>query len=253
VGYLSDISVPHRRLYAGTQGDLSRGSESRQMAWRVKAEDFETFWAEIQSMPETFGTPPGDYTLGVPLRCPDKPSLIASNARYEAMGVGEDGYSDMIVTVTFSTSDIDFTGESLASRRLRFAGNYMPLPGRAFRFTDGTFLGRDFARFVPEQEISYMRHKVAVVPESLLMDLNGKINHAVFLGRPAGTVLFAGADTDTESRMLGAAENQVQLAFMYRPIPWNYEMHPVTGIWGMVFGPDGMPVYQSANLNPLLG
>lgn len=80
----------------------------------------------------------------------------------------------------------------------------------------------------------------------MLSPFLGRVNAGEFLGKPPGTVMFAGPEGKS-SRLVA------KLNFVYRPEGWNTLLNPQTQRWEEVrFVGSGQPLYQPADFTSLL-
>jgi hypothetical protein len=253
----ASITVDFKRQHEDVSGGLDdKGAFTFTVSYLVAWTDLVEFMKQVGGYPSTAST-----TATIPLQCPYAANLYASSQSVAPMGVGPDidtPYSHARVTVNFKSTQFDYTApESYLSEDLRFAGNFITLPGSAYKFGDGTPIDATVGRQVPEVEISLTRHKLYNLDIGLITALTGKVNSTTFVPSkyncPPGTVLFAGASTRTDFAFGSLPVTDLTLSFLYRPVLWNAVLHPdgVTG-FAIVQDGNGDPIYSAANLNALL-
>ncbi|REK39793.1 MAG: hypothetical protein DWQ46_17600, partial [Planctomycetota bacterium] len=174
-------------------------------------------------------------------------SRLNSNARADLPAVPEG---------TYLTYRADLGSESIS------------IPGRVWRWATGPDFGKlppDFNPnvVIPSDSFQLTWHRVAAPNWEVLRDLRGKVNSQVFLGAPAGTVLFLGAEISRQFEFVGDDGFwQVDFAFAERAIDligsgkagWNYFFRENSfggDHWTEVEDLDGNQPYASADLATL--
>lgn len=148
----------------------------------------------------------------------------------------------------------------------------MTIPGRAWKWTGvaipGGLLGPDahVGVLIPSGSYSLVWHRVLQPPFSAIRDLRGKVNSSTFLGGPAETVLFLGAQISREFQFISDggywrveyrfAESMKELNTAGTYGGWNHFWKPekVSGNhWVKVEAADDATVnpYQTADFAPL--
>ncbi len=210
--------------------------------------------------------------------CPENPTLYATDAvaSYQGednvTGGGKPNYQYAVVTVTysvltwdeFSTQDpggvMSFPNEAQPSQPILQAvqeidasSEFITMPRGVFKFiADSTPTGQHVGTWVGQSTLSLTLKDVPYLPQSLLLAKMNKINDAVFLGQPAGQVLFFGAKTHREAKSDGTRTQEVSLSFKWREYHWNWLPRPDTGVWALVTNGSGVKLYTEADLQPLL-
>ncbi len=242
---LADISVPYRT----EQGSYSLSGDSKSAT--ASESYFMAFTDHQQFCLEVLGESVGVTT---PVQCPYWSNQVATSVNAEPLGYHVTNvYKEARVTVQYKTADYETTGDdAFRSDKLRFSGNMLTLPGLAYKFADNTPVESGVGQVVPEIEFSVTWAKIATLPTSTILAAIGKVNSTLFLGANAGTVLFAGADSDNQTSMGGVSKKSVQYSFIFRPIEWNKFLNPVTGNFATITTATGAFVYQSYELNNLI-
>jgi hypothetical protein len=188
----------------------------------------------------------------------DRKGLYARNIECEGKGATSsptNPYSYAQITVEFRTPDQDFSDSAWSTKRLRFSANAVTLPGVPFKWpSDNRRVNQDIAILVPQVELSYVRFWVADIDRisEVIYGLVGRVNNATFLGQPAASWLFAGANTEVQNTIGGSRSNQVELALIFNPVGWQSVLRDDTGLWEAVVKPDGSGPYEVADFSPLL-
>ncbi|MHC5536948.1 hypothetical protein ACYOEI_01585 [Singulisphaera rosea] len=253
MSYLSDCPVPYSVLYAPQSSeDVDPTSSRATLTFRTAYSDRAAFIIFACGTVE-----PGSPTPRiVPLRHPEFPNLYAQ--RIGSLNTGSNGsgsmYTDSKITVQFETLPFATAGDqAFRTTRLRSAGNYVTQPGNAFKFpSDNTPIKQDAGRFIPEMSYSITLFQCTNVNDDLIASLINKVNAGVFMGRPEGTVRFDGADSEVTQTVSGIITNNITLNLVFRPIPHNYLLRPDGGFEEAVDTSSGNPMYDLADLSPLL-
>jgi hypothetical protein len=171
--------------------------------------------------------------------------------------------SDVIVTVHFGIllyggqqSQGGATGQPYTTVTFGVSGEFLTLPESTYRFPDGTPTNSPVGRVIPQIQINVRRYQVPYLPVAEMVALAGSVNSTpTQIGNytfAPGYLLFSGGPSDFTMDSLGNVTNQVDYTFMYRPIPWNYYLHPnrTTG-FALITDGNGNPVYGSGDFNTL--
>jgi hypothetical protein len=108
--------------------------------------------------------------------------------------------------------------------------------------------------YVPITTLRLTFHKLPYMPTPIVRTLRGRVNSTTFLGSPAGTVLFKGAETSREWNTDGTVCQKVVLTFDERDTsqPWNSLPSEDDPTFKAVVGTGGVKMYQLADLSPLV-
>ncbi|OWY59930.1 hypothetical protein B7486_71915, partial [cyanobacterium TDX16] len=143
------------------------------------------------------------------------------------------------------------------------SGEFITFPQSSYRFVDGsgTPTMQPIGRRVPIETIRVRRYRLPYAPQAESAAIVGTINENPYqIGRytyPAGTLLYGGCDTTEDFDSLGNYNVEAEFKFSYRPINWNFYMHP-DGISGYLLVTDdgtlgGNPPYEYGDFTILPG
>lgn len=186
-----------------------------------------------------------------------KPTVIASNFLGQAVGLPWISRKRAIVTANFTRPSYQpATSGGYFSIQFAGAGEFLTLPDTTYLFADGTPTNTPIGRLIPEAQITVTRYKMPYLPDFAMSSLIGQLNDTPFqIGNvtyAAGSLLFMPGNSSTESDTLGNLSFTAEYRFMFRPINWNFYLHPnrTTG-FALVTDGNGNPVFQSGNFNTL--
>ena len=261
------------------QYDLNGFSARRDflIAW----EDRDAFAAEVLGSTSQLGGT-------VPVHYPDRETVIAVRLRYrpldpdspdvqsiETLTEGLNSYSGSFAKAlvdykTITTRDrmdgpIGEIGTHL-TYRMMFAGEARPITPRGWTWVDDPSLPApddlNLVKMIPVTEHHLTWHQVVNPPWSTIHDLQGKLNSLEFLGCPAETLLFEGADANKLFRAgfeTGESEFIWQLRYVFRErsikhagevYGWNHSYREKPAGWAKLT--DGSNyLYDSADFQPL--
>ena len=161
-------------------------------------------------------------------------------------------YPKAEITVLYATLTYETSGDD-AFLSEKFSANQITMPGTCYKFADNTPVEGGVGRLVPEVEYSQTWHKLATLDTTTILSCVGKVNSSTWKGCAAGTVLFAGGDSDNQVALGGTSKKSIQYAFLYRPVPWNYLLHPTAGTFQAVTAVgSGNGIYETTDLNVLI-
>jgi hypothetical protein len=108
-------------------------------------------------------------------------------------------------------------------------------------------------KIIPIITFTKLKKGLAFLPlDTLFAIAAAPLNNATYLGAPAGTLRFEGAQTSREFTTTGAKRWTMSVKLSYRPINWNYMLRPSTGTFAeIVTKVGGNPFYTSSNFSPL--
>jgi hypothetical protein len=255
------------RMHRDHERAWDESGRTMRILYKVPHDVIDLFEYAVGGKPETFGTGTGSITRIVPLQCPDSPLLYACYVRSTSCegGGGSVGattvprkYKYYFMEVGFKFYGYDFGGDRpFLSLSVEGGGNFITLPGSAYKFpSDNLRINQDPGRFVPEVNYLLTIHMLSSFDETLYVPYLGKVNSADFLNLssyPAGTVRFDRLVGNYESFISGFRNWSVAFALAYRPVDWNAIMRPDTGVFEVVHNSAGDPIYESADLNALVG
>jgi hypothetical protein len=146
---------------------------------------------------------------------------------------------------------------------LDYATQTVSLPHSAptYQFPDGTPLApQDSPPLrVGIVTIVQTRKNLASLPSGMVQSLAGCVNSSAILGGAPGTVLFDGAHADRRLTTVGAENWDMTYKFLYVASGWNNLLQPTAKMSGTAGTfqqvariSDGSPLYQLADLGPLL-
>lgn len=274
---LANVTVPYQRLLDSTEASVDESGVTASATFNVlSAEDAWQFVRDCAGTIQNLGTPDTPLYYKIPLQYPENHDLFASTARIEyrrarqfpatgagawnysgPSGLGPNPYGGAKVTIGFKFYAWNFQDAQWSSRQLRQSANFVTLPYRVYSFADGTQTGADMGFLVPEQDLLYTRYWIPDLSyiEPTIYSMVGRVNSEPFgpNNLDPGTVLFLGGDTDQSRSVFGQLSQNVQMAFRWRYIPWNYFMHPngTSGFQPVYDGAGNQP-YPAIDLNALL-
>ena len=207
------------------------------------------------------GKPPGSVVYTGPYQYPFSPNLICTNVSSIEMH-GKPGFDILgmpwlvkqyaIVTAEFTRPPWAAAAEGgYFSITFQGSAQTLEIPETTFRFADGTPTLTPIGLVVPQAQISVKRFRMPFIPDAYAAQLLGTVNNSVFVignnAYPAGSLLFAGINTETEADVLGNITYTVEYMFIYNPVGWQNCIHP-NGVVGFA------PVFdRNANLPYGLG
>lgn len=195
-----------------------------------------------------------------PLAYPDRPGLYAMRCAMEGFGepvaVEEDGnlaYSHALVTVTYETPEYPVEGdqgEAYLTVSLRSSSEFITMEG-AYKFASGQVVPAPVGILVPSIDFSIQARRLPGILDAWF-DYAGMVNSVEFQGRPAGTVLYKGAEVDVALESTNELRYAGAFSLGYRRIEWNKDLNPYTGNFELLTTvTGGNPKYPSADLNEL--
>lgn len=150
--------------------------------------------------------------------------------------------------------------------RMLYAGEYHPIPARGWTWQDDPAAPLpddiNLVKLIPVTEHHLTWHQVINPPWAAIHALQGSVNVAAFLGCPAGTLLFEGADANKLFRAgfeEGASPFTWQIHYVFRErsikhgsqvYGWNHYYREKPPGWMAVTGAAG-PLYDSADFSAL--
>jgi hypothetical protein len=182
----------------------------------------------------------------------DGGALIAAEYRpltWDAVTPDRNNSIDPTTSILYCTQEINFSTET------------MTIGNNTFKFSSGTASGLTTgvpAKFsIPITNLVLTIHQLPYMPMQAVRSLRGKVNSTVFLGSPAGTVLFRGARSTRRFNTDGTVVQEIQLILDERnPLhPWNSLPSRVTLVWAPVTDDGtsgGTKMFEVADLTPLL-
>ncbi len=214
----------------------------------------------------------GVITLQLPMRYPDfqqtSTSLYAATVAVEGIGVPYQntysvGYQAARITVNFRSFPWSFQGLSAndfnqqidpthpyvyAEQNLSFTSESITVPGTAVKFqSSGKKLADRLWGFrYPIVNMNILLKYVPYIPAAAIIAASeAPISSTVYLGVPAGQLLFNGCETHQARMSDGTYTQDANYSFSYRPIaPWDYEFDGSTGAWDLVVSAAGGTAVQ---------
>ena len=219
---------------------------------------------------------------------PDKPAAVAIRLRYEPLSA-ESPDAQAIAGLTeglnsyrgtFAKASVDYRTVTARDRidgpenergthltyRMLYAVDRQPVLPEGWQWSDlpSTPVPDDLMldKLVPVTEHQLTWHQVVSPPWTAIQSLQGKINAAEFLGCPAGTLLFVGAEANKLYRGgFGSAPSEFcwQILYVFRQrankqggqvYGWNHQWRGSPAGWAELTSAAG-PLYESADFNPL--
>lgn len=211
----------------------------------------------------TVRTPPFAYPGNPLLYCTSIPRVSPTGGYFPLPNVGLPWLTrrKAITEAVFTALPFAFNAngpESEAWTSITFgtSGEFVTLPDSTYRFADGTPTNTPIGKVIPQIEVNVKRHFMPRLPVAEMAALAGKINNAVYqvggYAFPVGTLLFGGGPSERNIDTAGNITQDVEYKFIYRPIHWNYYMHPnrTTGFAAITDG-NGAGPYESGTFSSL--
>ena len=275
------MPIPFKELGGSPQEEYSLEGFRAQRVFLIAWEDRDAFAAQV------LGTVAG-YASSESVHYPGKSTAFAVRVHYEPfdpdnpdfkalteLAEGLNSYTSSFAKATVqyqTTSPRDRqdgpeneAGTHLSYRMLFGVESQELLPG-GWKWEDQPELPAPADLVVPKTlpvtEHHLIWHQVIFPPWDAIRNLQGKVNSDVFLGCPAGTVLFLGAEANKLYRSAwdaGASEFCWQIHYVFREralkqggqvLGWNHFWRPDPPGWAMLTGGAG-PLYEAADLSVL--
>jgi hypothetical protein len=212
------------------------------------------------------GTPPGNIFYTLPYEYPPSPNLLCTQIpeiigfdKPLPLSVGLPWLfkKSTIVTAVFTRPPWQAaTNAGFFSIDFSASGEFLTIPETTYRFGDGTPTMTPIGVVMPEAQITVTRHRMPFLPDQYAMPLIGTINNAPFIigwnTYPTSTLLFSGMTSEIAPDPLGNIAFTVKYIFTFRPVNWNYYLHPnrTTG-FALITDGNGNSPYQFGNFNIL--
>jgi hypothetical protein len=192
------------------------------------------------------GTPPGNVMYTTPAGYPPspnlvctsipsiepigKPAIIETNYLGQTVGFPWMTRESVILTAVFTRPPYQPVDGGYFTISFSGGGEFLTIPETTYRFGDGTPTNTPIGILIPQAQITVTRYKMPFIPDVIMMGLLGQLNNDAFqIGYniyAPGTLMFMNGDTEIQSDTFGNLTYQVQYRFMYRPIDWNWYLHP---------------------------
>ena len=232
---------------------------------------FKCLWEERYTLAQGLlgqwtGKAPGSIVYTGPYQYPFSPNLICTNVSsiemhgkpiFDILGMPWLVKQYAIVTAEFTRPPWSAAAEGgYFSISFRGSAQTLDIPETTFRFADGTPTLTPIGLVVPQAEIAVKRFRMPFIPDAYVAQVLGCVNNAPFtIGYnpyPAGTLLFAGINTDTEADVLGNITYTVEYIFIFNPVGWQNAIHPnrTTGFAPVTNG-NGAPPYAAVDFSIL--
>jgi len=268
-------------------------SEEGIIAWRsfrVAWADWQAFCAELIGSYAVVG---GTFVFTAPLEFPGFPNLVVSDIQLEpfdpaspdgtgvaTLAAAPNKYTagGARVTATYVTA-FDVNNQprvqlpvapkgTYLTFRADLGAEYMATPGRIWRWQappTNPVVPDDVnpGLLIPQGTFHLTWHRVALPPWDKIRELRGKVNHATFVGAPAGTVLFLGARVRRRFHFMSFGgfwelqytfqENTKELTTGAK-VGWNHfykEVKVGNEHWVAIADEDGNAPYRSGDLSQL--
>jgi hypothetical protein len=275
------MTVPFKELGGSPQEEYSLQGFRAQRQFLIAWQDRDAFAAEVLNVVTEYGA-------ATWINYPGKPTAFAMRVRYEPFDHENPDYQALrglteglnSYTNSFAKATVEYQtvnpqdlaggpaaepGTRLMYRMLYSVKTETLLPG-GWEWADLPTAVVP-ANLAPAKEIPVTEHHltwdlVISPPWDAIRGLQGKLNSAVFLGSPAGTMLFLGAEANKLYRSelgAGATEFCWQIHYVFREraikqggqvLGWNYFWRPDPPGWAMLTNGAG-PFYEAADLNLL--
>jgi hypothetical protein len=236
---------------------------------------FKCLWSDHYALAQGLlgyqvSTPPSNIVYTGPYSYPPSPQLlcvaierIEQIGKYlpffnqNAAGLPWIARKKAIVTAVFRRPQRQgFTTSGYYSFSFAGGGEFLTLPETTYRFGDGTPTNTPIGRLIPQAEITVTRYKMGFLPDKYMIQCTGNLNNAPYtIGYntyATGSLLFMPGNSTFDADSLGNLTYQVEYKFMFRPINWNYYLHPnrTTG-FAIVTDGNGNPPYPSTSFEIL--
>jgi hypothetical protein len=197
----------------------------------------------------------------VPLIHPDYPGMIANGVRVTPIGMEQSTnpyvlaglYTYAAITVDFASVTYPFAGETpYMTMRREMSGTFETIPDSAMVFaSDSSRLTGEIGFFVPTIAYQLTTYHSTVADDNTA-SIVGKLNNAVFLGRPIGTLRFDGCQDEMAQSSWNQLSYTKTYSVVYRVRPWNEVMRR-DGAWEVALSTaTSTPKYESGDFNILL-
>jgi hypothetical protein len=275
------MSVPFKELGGSPQEEYGLEGFRAQRQFLIAWEDRDAFAAEVLGIVAQHGANawihyPGKATaFAVRVHYepfdPDNPDFKALTELAEGLNSYTSSFAKATVQYqTLSPQDREDGPANEAgtylSYRMQFAAEAQELLPGGWTWEDQPTLPApaDLAlvKAVPVTDHRLTWHQVVFPPWDAIRSLQGKVNSTAFLGCPAGTVLFLGAEANKLYRSgwaEGASEFCWQIEYVFREralkqggqvLGWNHFWRPDPAGWAVLANSAG-PLYEAADLSLL--
>jgi len=176
--------------------------------------------------------------------------LATVTARFSIPGYTQDGS--------------DQSGRAYTEISINTSGEFLTLPNTTYYFADGTPTGTPIGFMMPQIDFTISRHKMPFIPDAEMALMCGKVNGSPFaisrsFTAETGTALFMPGSVQPDGNVQAffyevgyPFSYVVEYHFLYRPIPWNFYLHPNrTSGFQIVTDGNGAPPYQSGDFTTL--
>ena len=232
------------------------------MTFMVALDDVPTFVAAISGTAEDVDIGGGTIVSRViPLVHPDYPTMFAIGFRSESFGTpggtGTSVYSPMFnkarVTVDFASVPFGFAGGDAPYYTIStdFSATKEIIPGSAYRFADMTKTNGDVSLDILEIAMVVTTYQSPAPVGAAIRGVIGRLNNAVFLDCPIGTVRFDGVKSEFQKTMFSTTYTKT-FNLRYRERNWNEVVRPTGGWEAPVDVVTGATRYPLGNLSVLL-
>ncbi len=222
----------------------------------------------------------GAITLQLPMRYPDfqqtAVSLYAATVAVQGLGPPYQntysvGYQAARIIVNFRSFPWSFQGLSAndfnnqidpthpyvyAEQNLSFTSEWITVPGTQVKFNgSGNKLGnRNWGFRYPIVNMAISLKYVPYIPAAQIIAATAApINNAMYLGVPAGQLLFNGCETHQARMSDGTLAQSADYSFSYRPIaPWDYDFDGAANAWDLVVNLSGTAVQKRSDLSGII-
>lgn len=212
----------------------------------------------------------GVITLNLPMKHPELNSAYVRAIEIEPKGPPIQGpvqlaFSNCIIWAHYGCIPWSFSGINLgnidpatpliyAKQNINIVTEVKTIPGAKAYFQSlnkPTGMDYGFPVCIVEMEITFMH--VPYLPSQQVLQLSqNPINEVTFLGCAPGTVFFLGMKSDQSFDTSGSFDQNLTMAFKYRPIaPWDQDWNGTA--WDTVLGSQGGdPLIGRSDLNQLI-
>lgn len=208
----------------------------------------------IRTFPFAYPPSPNLYCIAI-----DSVDMFGKPAIIKKLGLPWLATEEAIVIATFGFlpfKDDTSEGKPFTTLTLDVGGEFLTFPNTTYRFADGTPTNTPIGKVIPQIPIVEKLNWFPYLPIAEMLSLVGKVNDGPYpLGdfvSPTGTLLFTGGPTEYSSDTGGNSVNEVEYRYIYRPVPWNYYMHPNRTVgFAPVTDGNGDPPYDPGDFTTL--
>lgn len=242
-----------------TLSAMSGGYESV-LAFLTDFANLSDFVLAVAGTAQTITTTWGTMSRIVPLQHPLFPGLYADEVNCRAFGAASESSEDLIdlwshaeVQVKFRSVRYGADGDqAYMTIEEDKGGMYTTIPGRKFAFPSGEPIDQEAGAFSTTKNYMLTLYQCPDLDSSATDAIQSCVNDDVFLGFPAGQLLFGGQRSIFERSVGGVVRYTKTYTLAYRDYPWN-QAYQKNGTKATPVDPAGNPQYASADFYSVMG